>query len=1078
MKKITFFILFFASCLAIATADDKEKELSSSDISFLKARLIGPAVTSGRVVDIAVSPEDKRTWIIGVAAGGVWKTTNAGHTFTPIFDQQGTYSIGSVTFDPNNTNTIWVGSGENNSQRSVGYGDGVYKSVDGGTSWQNMGLANSEHIGKVLIDPRNSDRVIVAAQGPLWNAGGDRGLYISNDGGTTWEKSLEISENTGVSDVVMDPRNPDVMYASSYQRRRRQWTLINGGPEGAIYKTTDGGKNWNKLTNGLPGGDIGRIGLAIAQTNPDIVYAIIEAANGGGFYRSTNQGVSWTKRSGKVSGSPQYYQEIFVDPNDADRIYCMDTYTSYSEDGGKTWNYINTSHKHVDDHALWIDPNDSDHMLIGNDGGVYETFDQGQNWRHFENIPTVQFYKIAVDNDLPFYNVYGGTQDNNTLGGPSETKNPHGILNQHWRYIRSGDGFKPVVDPIDPNTVYAQAQYASIGRVDLESGESVGIQPQAELGEKLKWNWSSPIIISPHDNKTLYYASQKVFKSTDQGNNWTKISGDLTKGIDRNQLEVMGKVWPPEAVAKNASTSLYGSVVSLDESPKIKGLLYAGTDDGTIQVSDNDGGAWTKYTSFPGVPDNSYVSDIQPSLHDGTTVYATFDNHKSGDFKPYVLKSTDKGASWTSIAGNLPEKGTVYSIEQDHVDENILFVGTEWGAYVTVDGGNNWIEITGGGFPTIAVYDIEIQQRENDLVLGTFGRGIWIVDDYSSLRKLKDKNKLESQIIDVTDGKFFMPGEGQGQGWAGATFFKAENPEGGAVIDYYIKEVPKGLKEKRAEKEKKLEEEKKAYEYPTWEQLRQEDLEENPYILFTIRDMDNSVVRRLVAPAREGTGRINWDMRYSDLTTLQKETEINKQSSMPVFPGTYTVSMALVNGGDIEQYGSPISFDVMPLTDKVFMGADLAENITFRRELADLYSNLRGSSNYLSTMEENLDIMEKAVLLSPNSDLGDISQINMMQSKIEEIGVILFGNETISKRNGLQTPSVNDRIGDVLYALWYSSGQPTGDHNKTFQIMQSEYTKAYSMMKQLDTEFKQMAEKLDMSSGVWLPGMLPSSIGN
>jgi photosystem II stability/assembly factor-like uncharacterized protein len=1075
MKKITFFLISFLLAATFLVSEDNA-DFTSKDISHLNPRLIGPAVTSGRVIDIAVHPADKRTWYVGVASGGVWKTTNAGHTFTPIFDQQSSYSIGCVAIDPNNPNVIWVGSGENNSQRSVGYGDGVYKSVDGGASWKNVGLENSEHIGKVIIDPRNSDRVMVAAQGPLWSAGGDRGLYITEDGGETWTKTLDISENTGISDIVVDRRNPDVVYASSYQRRRRQWTLINGGPEGAIYKSTDGGKNWDKLSSGLPSGNVGRIGLAIGNNNPDIVYAIIEAENGGGFYRSTNSGASWSKMSGKVSGSPQYYQEIFTDPNNDDRIYCMDTYTSYSEDAGRTWNRINTSHKHVDDHALWIDPDDSTHMLIGNDGGVYETFDQGQNWRHFENIPTVQFYKIAVDNAEPFYNVYGGTQDNNTLGGPSQTKNPHGILNQHWKYVRSGDGFKPVVDPKDPNTVYAQAQYASIGRVNMASGESVGIKPQADKGEALKWNWSSPILISPHDNNTLYYASQKVFKSNDRGSSWEKISEDLTKGIDRNTLPVMGKVWGPEAVAKNASTSFYGSIVSLDESPISKGLLYAGTDDGTIQVTTDDGKNWTKYVKFPGVPDDSYVSDLQPSLHNANTVFATFDNHKSGDFKPYVLKSQDQGKTWKSITGNLPEKGTVYAIEQDHENPDILFAGTEFGAFVTIDGGKEWAEITGGGFPTVAVYDIELQRRENDIVLGTFGRGIYVVDDYSSLREMKDMDDNKSRIFQVSDGEFYLTGEGQGQGWAGATFFKADNPEIGTEIHYYISDVPKSLSEKRAEEENSWEETKQPYKYPTWEQLRAEDLEQGSFAILTIRDMDNSVVRRLTAPAKEGMGSVHWDLRYTDLTSLSEKTSVNDQSSMPVFPGEYTVSLSLVSSEGIKDIAGPVSFDVKPLDGNIFTGGDLAESISFRRELADLYSSIRGSSSYLNKMEENLTIMEKAVLLSPSSDVKDLSKINSMKMEIEQIGEILFGNETIQKRNGLQPPSVNERMGNMLYALWYSTGQPQGDHKKTFDIMKDEYQQAHNMMKKLDRDFTELSERTASSSGAWLPGMLPSSI--
>ncbi len=399
-----------------------EDRFTAETFSGLKLRSIGPALTSGRIGDLAVDPEDHSTIYVAVASGGVWKTTNAGTTWTPIFDGEGSYSIGCVTLDPNNSNVVWVGTGENNSQRSVGYGDGVYKSLDGGGSWTKMGLESSEHIGKIVVDPRDSDVVYVAAQGPLWAPGGDRGLYKTTDGGKTWAAVLEISENTGVSDLVVDPRDPDVLYAAAYQRRRHVWTLVNGGPESALHKSTDGGATWRKLAGGLPSGDVGRIGLAISPADPDVVYAMVEAAlDGGGFYRSTDRGETWKKVNDYVSGSPQYYQELIADPHDADRVYSMDTWMQVTEDGGKTWESVPETYKHVDNHALWIDPGDTDHLLAGCDGGLYETFDRGATWRFFFNLPVTQFYKIAVDNDQPFYNVYGGTQDNFTLGGTSRT---------------------------------------------------------------------------------------------------------------------------------------------------------------------------------------------------------------------------------------------------------------------------------------------------------------------------------------------------------------------------------------------------------------------------------------------------------------------------------------------------------------------------------------------------------------------------------------------------------------------------------------------------------------------------------
>ncbi|HSN67918.1 MAG TPA: glycosyl hydrolase, partial [Thermoanaerobaculia bacterium] len=538
--------------------------------------------------------------------------------------------------------------GENNSQRSVGYGDGVYKSVDGGKSWSNVGLKASEHIGKILIDPTDSNVVWVAAQGPLWNSGGDRGLYKTTDGGKNWKKVLEISPNTGVSDIVMDPRNPDVLYASAYQRRRHVWTLIDGGPESGIHKTRDGGATWEKLTKGLPKEDMGRIGLTLAPTRPDTVYAIIEAADRkGGFFRSTDGGANWEKRNDYVSSSPQYYQELIPDPADPDRVYSMDTFTNVTEDGGKTFTRLGFKWKHVDEHALWIDPGNTEHLLIGNDGGLYESWDRGANWHFKPNLPVTQFYKIEADNSFPVYFVYGGTQDNFTLGGPSQSLNLHGPTNQDFFVATGGDGFQPRVDPKDPNIVYAESQHAGIVRFDRKSGEQVDIRPWPAPGDApLRFNWDSPLIISPHANTRLYLGAQKLFRSDDRGNSWTAVSPDLTRQVDRNKLKVMDRVWSADAVAKNASTSYFGNLTALSESPLQEGLLYTGSDDGLVQVTEDGGANWRKIEKFPGVPDMTYVADLEASPHDANVVYAVFGNHKMGDFKPYLLRSGDRGRTW------------------------------------------------------------------------------------------------------------------------------------------------------------------------------------------------------------------------------------------------------------------------------------------------------------------------------------------------------------------------------------------------------------------------------------------------
>ncbi len=641
-NQVAIILIGCASCVAWATViqaqdSDAKKDaspgLNSSLVSALAPRSIGPAFMSGRISDIAVDPTDRSTWYVCAASGGVWKTTNAGTTWLPIFDNYGSYSIGCVAIDPHDHNVVWVGTGENNSQRSVGYGDGVYKSLDGGASFTRVGLQQSEHLGKILIDPRDTNVVYVAAQGPLWAPGGDRGLYKTSDGGTTWQLVLNISENTGVSDVVCDPRNPDVLYATAYQRRRHVWTLIDGGPESAIYKSTDAGKSWRKLTRGLPGVDLGRIGLAISPIKPDVVYALVEAADGqGGFFRSENRGETWVKQSGYATVSAQYYEEIFASPHVFDRVYSMDTLLHVTDDGGKTFQPLGEQWKHVDNHALVIDPDHEDHLLIGCDGGLYETWDRGQSYEFHANLPITQFYKIAVDNGTPFYNIYGGTQDNATQGGPTRTKSVNGIVNSDWFVTVFGDGFKPAVDPEDPNIVYSQWQYGGLVRFDRRMGERIDIKPQESAdGPPLRWNWDSPVLISPHSHTRIYYAAQILFRSNDRGDSWEAISPDLTRNMDRNTLKVMGRVWGVDAVAKNDSTSFYGSIVTISESPLVDGLLYVGTDDGLIQVSEDGGKNWRKIDGFPhlDVPQYCYVSDIEASVHDPDTVFAALYNYRT-----------------------------------------------------------------------------------------------------------------------------------------------------------------------------------------------------------------------------------------------------------------------------------------------------------------------------------------------------------------------------------------------------------------------------------------------------------------
>jgi len=1097
MKRFLAATLPIALCLAIAGVSPllaAEKEKDKGDDSKLKAetftglplRGIGPAQTSGRVTDIAVHPRDRSTWYVAAASGGVWKTTNAGTTWTPVFDSQGSYSIGCLAIDPKNPLVVWVGSGENNSQRSVSYGDGVYRSTDGGKTWENVGLKSSEHIGRIAIDPRDGNVVYVAAQGPLWNAGGDRGLYKTIDGGKTWKQVLKISDDTGVNDVVFDPRNPDILFASSYQRRRHVWTLIDGGPESAIYKSTDAGSSWKKLENGLPKEEMGRIGLAVSPANPDVVYAIVEATNkAGGFYRSIDQGGSWEKRGDYSPAGPQYYNEIFADPKDVDRVYSIDTWLQVTEDGGKTFSKVGEKYKHVDNHVVWIDPEDTRHLLDGCDGGVYETFDRGDNWRYFENLPITQFYDVALDNAEPFYNVYGGTQDNTTLGGPSRTRTSHGITNWDWFVTVGGDGFQTRIDPEEPNIVYSEAQYGALVRHDRKTGEIIDIQPQpGPDGVPLRWNWDSPLLISPHSHTRLYFAAQRIFRSDDRGDTWKPVSPDLSRQLDRNRLKVMGRVWSVDSVAKNVSTSFYGNIVALAESPVKEGLIYAGTDDGVIQVTEDGGAAWRKIDKFPGVPDMTYVSRLLASQADASTIYASFDNHKMGDYKPYVLKSTDRGATWTSISGDLPDHGTVYALAEDHVNPSLLFAGTEFGVFFTVDGGRKWVQLK-GGMPVIAVRDLAVQKRENDLVAATFGRGFYILDDYSPLRTASEESlSKEAVLYKVKPAWMYIPSSPIGlteKSFQGQSFFSAPNPPFGAVFTYYLKDEIKSLKKQRQSAEKDAIKKGEDVLYPAWESLRAEDREEDPQIVATVTDEEGRVVRRLTGPVTAGFHRISWDLRYPPArpTSLKPPVTDNPFVEPPIgplaAPGTYKVSIAKRVQGKLVPLGEPQSFEARPLGTASLPPADRQALLEFERKTARLQRAVLGSVDTIDEAQTRLTHLKKAIADTPGAEttLGD--QARAIESRLLDLKVLFTGDSTIASRNEPAPASIVDRVQQIVSGHWTATSSPTNTHRRQYDIAASQFGDALVKLRLLVTvDLKNLEDAAEAAGAPWTPGRVPT----
>ena len=1051
---------------------DSTPTITRGDIAPFRARLLGPGLSSGRVSDFAVNPDKPSEYYVGVASGGVWKTTNNGVDFTPIFDGQSSYSIGVIEMDPNNHNVLWVGTGENNSQRSVSWGDGVYKSSDGGRSWTHLGLENSEHIGMITIHPEDSDTVYVASQGPLWNAGGDRGLYKTTDGGETWDRVLHISEDTGINEVWMDPDDPETLYASAYQRRRRVWTLINGGPESGVWKSTDGGDTWREINRGLPRADMGRIGLAVSA-DPDVLYAIVEAAEGqSGFYRSDNKGETWRRMSGKRTSSPQYYNELQPDPHDPDKVYLMDTFLQVTTDGGRSWSSAQGRSRHVDNHALWIDPDNTDHLLVGCDGGVYDSWDGGSTWIYRPNLPIMQFYKVALDNSEPFYYVYGGTQDNNTIGGPSRTTIGRGISNEEWFVTVGGDGFEPAVDWQDPMIVYSQSQYGNLVRHDRRSGEVTDIKPAERPGDApYVFNWDSPLLVSPHDNERLYFGGDRLFRSDDRGNSWDVISGDLTRGIDRNTLEVMGEIQMPGAVAKHDSTSIWGNTVALDESPIIEDLVYVGTDDGLIWVSDNAGGdgedndEWTKIESFPGVPAMTYVSSIHASPVDEDTVFATFDNHKNGDFTPYILRSDDRGQTWTSIAGDLPEDHVVYAVRQDGENPDLLFCGTEFGAFVSFNGGENWLKI--GGIPTIAVRDVEIQRDWDDVVFATFGRGFYVLDDYGPMREMTPQRLEEdAAIFSIRPTPLYVP-RSKGRGNQGGLYWAASNPRYGAMITYHLKDGFSTL-----EAERKREQRRGDADYPSLEQLRAEDRERAPRVFMTIRDDEFNVVKRQDVGRGGGMRRVNWDL------TMMPDSPVTSGRArgfggIRVAPGTYSVTLDVEDEGEVERLAGPVEFEVYSLGLATFEAEDHDAVMAFKRRAAELGAEVQAAGGLFSEMTTRLGAVREALMRAEDEPDAMLARVESIRQRMLDLETEFSGDDTASSQDMPTPPSIQGRVFSVSFGLNRTTGPITGTQREQFRFASEAFAEWLPRFRRAVEDLRALEDELDGVGAPPTPGRFP-----
>ncbi|MDA1081925.1 MAG: glycosyl hydrolase [Gemmatimonadetes bacterium] len=1068
------------SCtLAAQSAPDVAKAANA-----LTLRSIGPALASGRIADIAVHPTNRSTWYVAAGSGGLWKTTNAGMTFTPVFDDQPSYSIGVVTLDPNNPEVVWVGTGENVSGRHVGWGDGIYRSRDAGRTWQQMGLAASQHIGKILIDPRNSDVMLVAAEGPLWSAGGERGVYRSEDGGRTWTATLTIDENTGVTDIEFAPGDPNTIYAAAYQRRRHVAGFLAGGPRSGIHKSTDGGKTWRRITTGLPGGDMGKIGIAVTAADPTIVYATIEASNEErGFYRSRDRGESWEKRNSYISGGtgPHYYQEIEASPTDANVVYQMDVFVNVTRDGGATFNVLETGHtKHSDNHALWIDPTNTDHLLVGTDAGLYESFDDGREFRHFPNLPISQFYKVALSNREPFYDILGGAQDLGTLHGPSRTLNRDGIRNQDWYVPMGADGYGVGFDPRDENITYLMTQQGDLYRTDRRSDEALGIRPMPAEGDAPeRWNWDSPIIVSPHSADRIYFASQRLWRSEDRGNSWTAISGDLTQGTNRYTLSYMGRVWSVTDLHDNGAMSKYATITAVSESPVTSGVLIVGTDDGLVQLSSDAGRTWTRASALPGLPPFSFINDVEASLTDANTFYVAADAHKTGDFTPYVYVTTDRGRTWRSIAGDLPKNTIVWTFQQDHVRSDLLFLGTEFGIQWSPNGGRNWHKLS-GGVPTISFRDLKIHRRDNDLVGATFGRGFYILDDLTPLRAIAaGVLASEGAVLPVRDAWWFIPSavaQAPGRPTLGSDDFTSPNPPHGALFTYWLREVPTTAREARLNAERAARETGRDVPFPGYDQLRAEPLESGPRVFLQVSDAAGRAVRRIEGRASAGMHRINWDLRGPvpgaiDLSTPGFRPPWAGDPVGPLMaPGRYSVELVLVSSSGVRRLGEAQSFTVKPAPNAL-PGTDYVAVAAFQQETSDLMRRMNGVGAELGRVRDRVRHMRAALAQAPRASPALQLRMDSLIVKVAALEVRLIGDPARQQLNETSAPGLRNRLGEVIGGHWDTRMAPTATHRENFAIARAGFDAMSSEVAALISgELARLETELETAGAPWTPG--------
>jgi photosystem II stability/assembly factor-like uncharacterized protein len=1034
-------LLLIVLLVSTAAAQNGSAPKSPYEEAFgrLEYRSIGPAIMGGRIADVEGVPGDPNVVYVASASGGLWKTTNGGVTWKPIFERQGTFSIGDIALAPSNPEVVWVGTGESNVRNSVSFGDGVYKSTDGGKTWQHMGLKETEHISAIAINPQNPDIVYIGALGHAFGPNDERGVFMTTDGGKTWTKTLYIDNQHGVADLEIDSTNPNILYAGMWSFERKPWTHRSGSEKGGVYKSIDGGRTWNKLTNGLPK-LMGRIGVRVAPSNPNVVYVIVEAKEGT-LYRSDDRGENFrmVSKNTDIVSRGFYYTRVRVDPTNENHIFAVASTLYTSVDGGKTFRSI-TGRTHIDYHALWLDPKNPKRMWHGQDGGIAVTYDGGETWEAVYNIPLGQFYQVHADNHQPFYNVMGGLQDNGSWTGPSRTREPAGIMNDDWRMVSFGDGFYVINNPDNPDQYLSESQGANIVWTDFNTREQQLVNPWGRgsgggpaAGQKYRFNWNSPIVFSPHEKTTVYLAGNVVFKSPDFGKTWEQISPDLTTNDPEKLKDAGGPI-----AFENSTAEYHCTIISIAESPIKKGEIWVGTDDGNLQVTTDGGKNWTKLTeNRTGITGINPVSHIELSRFDAGTVYVAIDRHMFDDFRPFIIKSTDSGKSFTEISGNLPAKAYVQVIREDPKNKNLLYAGTELGLFASYNGGKDWMPLNLKNLPNVSVHDILVHPRENDLILATHGRSLWIFDDATPIQQMTPQIlNSNAYLFSVRPAlrftsRFTRYGTGDKQ-------FAGPNPPAGALITYYLKDK----------------------------------LDEKATLKLQIFDRDGKLVQDIERPSREkGLNRMAWNLRLGGPEVRRPPTEeqlaFGFGSRGPqVLPGTYTVKLTVND----KVYDQPVEVKLDP-TISVTTAA-LQEALDMQIKLRDMQSNINLSLRFLDSIEEQLKNTQttmKGLQKEPDKDL-----MKALEGYIKELDTL---EDRLSSRNeglGLGGRSqVADDLGNLFFSLDTNFGPTPGQRQYFSEIQPAYRTRMEEVNKFLRETLPAWNEKLRASNAPTLTTRKP-----